>query len=102
TNRSRRYPTMKKIHLALCVSTALFAPVLVGTGTSAAPPSAQWTATSSPIQATIAGGPWTLGQGGLPTVLGGAKSGGAYDGPTPYCTPGNSAGGTPLMNPTGV
>src|SRR5580658_8543367 len=90
---------MKKIHLALCVSAALFAPALVGTS---AAQNAQWTATSTPIQATIAGGPWTLGQGGAPTVQGGAKSGGAYDGPTPYCTPGNSGGGTPLMNPASV
>ncbi len=58
---------------------------------------AQWTATSSPIQATIAGGPWTLGQGGVSH-----QAGGAYDGPIPYCTPGNSGGGTELMNPTGV
>src|SRR5580698_2516869 len=90
---------MKKIHLALCVSTALFAPVLVGTS---AAQSVQWTATSAPIQATIAGGPWTLGQGGAPSVNGGAKTGGAYDGPTPYCNPGNSGGGTPLMNAASV
>jgi hypothetical protein len=68
---------------------ALFAPVLVGTS---AAQNAQWTATSSPIQATIAGGPWTLGQGGS------AKTGGAFDGPTPYCTPGNSGGGTERVN----
>ena len=54
---------MKKIKLALCVSAALFAPVLVGTSVAQArTPSGR--ATSSPIQATIAGGPWTLGQGG--------------------------------------
>ena len=52
---------MKKIHLALCVSAALFPPALVGTS---AAQNVQWTATSTPIQATIAGGPWTLGQGG--------------------------------------
>jgi hypothetical protein len=90
---------MKKIHLALCVSAALFAPALVGTS---AAQNVQWTATSAPVQATIAGGPWTLGQGGAPSVNGGAKSGGAYDGPTPYCTPGNSGGGAPLMNSTSV
>ena len=98
---------MKKIEFALCVGAALFAPVLVGTSVAqSAPqmtrrvitPSATWTATSSPIQATIAGGPWTLGQGGTST------KGGAYDGTTKggtadYCTPGNSGGGTPLMNP---
>ena len=84
---------MKKIDLALCVSAALFAPALVG---ASAAQNVQWTATSSPIQATIAGGPWTLGQGGT------ATGGGAYDGPTPYCMPGNSGGGTPLMNPTSV
>jgi hypothetical protein len=79
---------MKKIDLILCVSMALFAPVLVGTAAA----QAQWTATSSPAQATIAGGPWTLSQGGT------ATTGGAYDGPIPYCTPGGSSGGTPFMN----
>jgi hypothetical protein len=86
---------MKKIKLVLCVSVALFAAVLVGTPVAQAQ-NAQWSATSSPIQATIAGGPWTLSQGGSST------SGGAYDGPIPYCTPGNSGGGTELMNPTSV
>jgi len=89
---------MQKIEFALCVSAALFAPVFVGTsaaqdGTSAVQ-SATWTATSPAVQATIAGGPWTLGQGGSST------SGGAYDGTTPYCTPGKSSGGTALVNPT--
>ncbi len=80
---------MKKIEFALCVGAALFAPVFVGTS---AAQSAAWTATSPAVQATIAGGPWTLGQGGT------ATTGGAYDGPTPYCTPGNSSGGTELVN----
>ena len=53
---------MQKIEFALCVSVALFAPVFVGTS---AAQSATWTATSPPVQATIAGGPWTLGQGGI-------------------------------------
>jgi hypothetical protein len=83
---------MKKIELALSVSMTLFAPVLVGTSAA----QAVWTATSTPIQSTIAGGPWTLGQGGT------ATTGGAYDGATPYCTPGNSGGGTPLMNAAGI
>ena len=86
---------MKKIKLALCMSTALFVSVLVGTSVAQAQ-SAQWSATSSPIQATISGGPWTLGQGGTST------SGGAYDGPIPYCTPGNSSGGAELVNGPGV
>src|SRR5580658_4187078 len=84
---------MKKIELALCVCTALFAPGLVGTSSAQ---TTQWTATSAPIQATIAGGPWTLSQGGTST------GGGAYDGPIPYCTPGNSGGGAELVNPTSV
>jgi hypothetical protein len=84
---------MKKIRSVLCVGAALFAPVLVSTS---AAQNATWSATSSPIQATIAGGPWTLSQGGT------ATTGGAYDGPTPYCTPGNSGGGTQLMNHTSV
>jgi hypothetical protein len=84
---------MKKIEFALCVGAALLAPVFVGTSVAQ---NATWAATSSPIQATIAGGPWTLSQGGT------ATTGGAYNGPTPYCTPGNSGGGTQLMNPTSV
>src|ERR1035438_6755605 len=80
---------MKKIELALCVCAALFSPVFVGTS---AAQSAAWTATSAPVQATIAGGPWTLSQGGS------ATTGGAYDGPIPYCTPGNTGGGTELVN----
>jgi hypothetical protein len=84
---------MKKIRLALCVSAALFVPGLVGMSFAQ---SAQWTATSMPIQATIAGGPWTLSQGGT------ATTGGAYDGPLPYCVPGNSGGGAERVNSTGT
>jgi len=84
---------MKKIDLTLRASLALLVPVLVGTA-SAQTPSAQWSAGSSPVQATIAGGPWTLSQGGT------ATTGGAFDGPTPYCTPGNSSGGTERVNPS--
>ncbi|HTB13682.1 MAG TPA: hypothetical protein VK752_19035 [Bryobacteraceae bacterium] len=79
---------MKKLEFALCLSTFLFF-----VDRSAAQ-SAQWTATSAPAQATIAGGPWTLSQGGS------ATSGGAFDGPVPYCTPGNSSGGAALVNPS--
>jgi hypothetical protein len=78
---------MKKIEFAICVCACLF----VFVGSSAA--QTQWSGTSTPAQATIAGGPWTLSQGGS------ATTGGAYDGPTPYCTPGNSGGGTALVNP---
>ncbi len=80
---------MKKMQLALCVCTTLCAPIMVGTS---AAQNAQWSATSSPVQSTIAGGPWTLGQGGTST------GGGAYNGPTPYCNPGGASGGTPLIN----
>lgn len=86
---------MKKILLALCVCAALFALALVGTSVAQAQ-SAQWSAASSPVQAMIAGGPWTLSQGGT------SISGGAYDGPMPYCNPGNSGGGTELVNATSV
>jgi hypothetical protein len=89
---------MHKFKLALCISTALIAPLLAGTSLAQAQstpaPSAQWSAASAPVQSTIAGGPWTLSQGGSSTT------GGAYDGPIPYCTPGNTGGGTPLVNPT--
>ena len=57
---------MKKIALVLWMSVTLFATVLVGTSVAQSQ-SAQWTATSSPVQATIAGGPWTLSQGGAST-----------------------------------
>ena len=62
---------MKRMQLALSVCTTLCAPIMVGTS---AAQNAQWSATSSPVQSTIAGGPWTLGQGGTST------GGGAYNG----------------------
>jgi hypothetical protein len=43
-----------------------------------------WTATSTPVQSTLAGGPWTLSQGANPV--------------TTYCTSGGT--GTPIVNPT--
>lgn len=43
-----------------------------------------WTATSSPVQSTLAGGPWTLSQGADPT--------------TTYCTVGGT--GVPIVNPS--
>jgi len=43
-----------------------------------------WTATSSPVQSTLAGGPWTLSQGPDPT--------------TTYCTAGGT--GVPIVNPS--
>ena len=42
-----------------------------------------WTATSSPVQSTLAGGPWTLSQGANPD--------------TTYCTAGGT--GVPIVNP---
>ncbi len=42
-----------------------------------------WTATSAPVQSTLAGGPWTLSQGPDPT--------------TTYCTAGGT--GVPIVNP---
>ena len=43
-----------------------------------------WTATSAPVQSTLAGGPWTLSQGANPD--------------TTYCT--NGGIGIPIVNPT--
>src|SRR5580692_2390610 len=43
-----------------------------------------WTATSSPVQSTLAGGPWTLSQGANPD--------------TTYCT--NGGTGVPIVNPS--
>jgi hypothetical protein len=60
-----------------------------------------WTATSTPNPATIAGGPWTLIQGGPyspPSNTGTTTAGGPFDGSTPYCTEG--ATGVPIVNPT--
>lgn len=47
-------------------------------------PVVTWTATSSPVQSTIAGGPWTLSQGANPG--------------TTYCTMGGT--GVPIVNPS--
>lgn len=79
-----------KTTLVVCLGTVLFIPVLLNAQ------NAQWSAASSPVQATIAGGPWTLGQGGS------ATTGGAYNGTTPYCTPGGANGGTELLNASTV
>ena len=52
---------------------------------AAAPSYAQivtWSATSSPVQSTLAGGPWTLSQGSNPD--------------TTYCTSGGT--GVPIVN----
>jgi hypothetical protein len=58
-----------------------------------------WTATSSAAPATIAGGPWTLAQGGPYSPVsntGSTTAGGPFDGSTPYCTDG--ATGVPIVN----
>jgi hypothetical protein len=82
--------SMKKIQLlALCAGAALFAPLLVGVAAA----QAQWTASSAPVQSTIAGGPWTLDQG--QSTTGGTS--GPYNGPITYCS-GGTAGGTPIVN----
>jgi hypothetical protein len=65
----------------------------------AAPVNAQvtWTATSSPIQTTLSGGPWLLPQGGpyVENSSGTTTSGGPFDGTTPYCS-----NGVPIVNPS--
>ncbi len=68
---------------ALCVSAPVKAQVT-------------WTATSSPIQTTLAGGPWLLPQGGpyVEDSTGTTTSGGPFDGSTPYCS-----NGVPILNP---
>src|ERR1700733_13118129 len=71
-----------KITLGLLVATTLSAALAVvnaGTGHIVT-----WTATSSPVQSTLAGGPWTLSQGADPT--------------TTYCTAGGT--GVPIVNPS--
>ena len=58
-----------------------------------------WTATSAPTPATIAGGPWTLVQGGPytpPSNTGTTTAGGPFTGSIPYCTEG--ATGVPIVN----
>jgi hypothetical protein len=55
-----------------------------------------WVATSSPIQTTLAGGPWLLPQGGPYTEVSGTTTvGGPFDGSTPYCF-----NGVPIVNPS--
>ncbi len=63
-------------YLTLGLSAALLAPAVL-------PAQVQWTAANSPIQTTLAGGPWTLSQGG------------PFSGPIAYC-----ANGVPLVNPS--
>jgi hypothetical protein len=74
---------------------------------TSAPAGAQvtWTATTSPVQTTLAGGPWLLPQGGpYVETAGTTTSGGPFNGTTPYCTPGGAvsaaSGGTPIVNPS--
>lgn len=54
-----------------------------------------WTATTSATQTTIAGGPWTLAQGGPYTENGSGTTtaGGPFDGTIPYCS-----NGVPIQN----
>jgi hypothetical protein len=53
-----------------------------------------WTATTPATQTTIAGGSWTLAQGGPYTeVAGSTTAGGPFDGTIPYCS-----GGVPILN----
>jgi hypothetical protein len=89
-----RKSTMKIEFLTLGVCAALCA---------SAPAKAQvtWTATSSPIVTTLAGGPWLLPQGGpyVQNSSGTTTSGGPYDGSVPYCSPGGALGGAPIVNP---
>src|ERR1700677_841822 len=54
-----------------------------------------WTATTTANPSTIAGGPWTLAQGGPYTQNNGTTTaGGPFNGSTPYC-----ANGVPIVNP---
>ncbi len=54
-----------------------------------------WTATTPATQTTIAGGPWTLAQGGPYTENGSGTTtaGGPFDGTIPYCS-----SGVPILN----
>ena len=76
--------------LGVCASLCLSAPALA---------QVSWTATTSPIITSLAGGPWLLQQGGPYTEVSGTTTvGGPYDGTVPYCTPGGASGGTPIAN----
>ena len=71
--------------LGVCAALCLSAPVTA---------QVSWTATSSPIQTTLAGGPWALQQGGPYTQTAGTTTaGGPFDGTIPYCS-----NGTPIVN----
>jgi len=63
------------VAITLGLSAALITPAVL-------PAQVQWTAANSPIQTTLAGGPWTLSQG-LP-----------FTGPVGYCS-----NGVPIVNP---
>jgi hypothetical protein len=67
---------------ALALSAA--APSLVNAQSIVSAQTVTWTATSSPVQSTLAGGPWTLSQGPNPD--------------TTYCTSGGT--GVPIVNPS--
>src|ERR1700739_1918850 len=56
-----------------------------------------WTATTSPVEATLAGGPWLLQPGGphVEAATATTPSGGPFDGSTPYCS-----NGVPIVNPS--
>ena len=76
--------------LGVCAALCASAPVMA---------QVTWSATSSPIPTTLAGGPWLLAQGGpYVETAGTTTTGGPYDGTTPYCTPGGALGGTPISN----
>src|SRR5580704_17585642 len=74
-----------KTTLVLSAAIAVSAALSVVSAAVGVPPSqiVTWTATSLPVQSTLAGGPWTLNQG-APT--------------TSYCTSGGT--GVPIVNPS--
>jgi hypothetical protein len=77
--------------LTVGVCAALFAPAAINAQTT-------WTATTTANPTTIAGGPWTLAQGGPYTPsnsTGPTTAGGPFDGATPYCSI-----GVPIVNPS--
>jgi len=76
--------------LGVCAALCASAPVMA---------QVTWSATSSPVQTTLTGGPWLLAQGGpYIETAGTTTTGGPYDGTTPYCSPGGALGGTPISN----
>ncbi|HUP02404.1 MAG TPA: hypothetical protein VMU19_00350, partial [Bryobacteraceae bacterium] len=77
---------MESLALSVCAALCLCVPIQAQNAT--------WTASGSPVIATLSGGPWLLQEGGPYTETNGATTaGGPVTGSTPYCS-----AGVPISN----